>query len=137
MRAWLKLFNAWMPDFLFDNHVTDGSDIQYDVTWDMARYQDIAESAREWVNERFVPELNKRMAADGIWWPPTAARCATSTHSLKSGKTRAWANCDIMAHSIEILVDPEGLKKPFAMPTVKRWIARGTGLLSRSTLAVR
>ena len=46
MRAWLRLFNAWRPDFLIDNHVTDGSDMQYDVTWDMARNQDIAEPAR-------------------------------------------------------------------------------------------
>ena len=31
MRAWLHIFNAWNPDFLIDNHVTDGSDMQYDV----------------------------------------------------------------------------------------------------------
>src|ERR1035437_6236961 len=37
MRAWLKIFNTWNPDFHIDNHVTDGSDFQYDVTWDMAR----------------------------------------------------------------------------------------------------
>jgi murein tripeptide amidase MpaA len=28
MRAWLALYNAWLPDFMFDNHVTDGSDMQ-------------------------------------------------------------------------------------------------------------
>ena len=49
MRAWLRLFNAWMPDFHIDNHVTDGADFQYDVTWDMARNQDIAEPFRSWV----------------------------------------------------------------------------------------
>src|ERR1700689_2645330 len=58
MRAWLRLYNAWMPDFMFDNHVTDGSDMQYDVTWDMARNQDIAEPVRTWVNEKYIPELN-------------------------------------------------------------------------------
>jgi hypothetical protein len=142
MRAWLKVFNAWMPDFLFDNHVTDGSDIQYDVTWDMARNQDIAEPARQWVNERFVPELNKRMEADGHLVAPYGALrnvngkreffmevfspryshlysavqnrpcLLVETHSLKTGKTRAWANYDIMRHSIDtILLDPEGLRK--------------------------
>ena len=65
MRAWLKLYNAWLPDFMFDNHVTDGADFQYDVTWDMARNQDLAEPAGAWVRDRFVPELDKRMAADG------------------------------------------------------------------------
>jgi hypothetical protein len=65
MRAWLRLFNAWNPDFHIDNHVTDGADFQYDVTWDMARNQDLADPARAWVNEKFVPELNRRMEADG------------------------------------------------------------------------
>jgi len=65
MRAWLRLYNAWMPDFMFDNHVTDGSDMQYDVTWDMARNQDIAEPVRTWVNQTYVPELNRLMEADG------------------------------------------------------------------------
>ena len=73
MRAWLQLFNAWMPDFHIDNHVTDGADLQYDVTWDMARNQDLAEPAGAWVREKFVPELDKRMAADGHMVAPYGA----------------------------------------------------------------
>jgi hypothetical protein len=73
MRAWLKLYHAWMPDFMFDNHVTDGADYQYDVTWDMAHHGDIGEPARDWVNERFIPELNKRMEADGHLVSPYGA----------------------------------------------------------------
>ena len=65
MRAWLKLYDAWMPDFMFDNHVTDGADYQYDVTWDMAHHGDMGEPTRDWVNDRFIPELNKRMEAGG------------------------------------------------------------------------
>jgi len=33
MRAWLKLWQAWLPDFLVDVHTTDGADYQYDLTW--------------------------------------------------------------------------------------------------------
>jgi hypothetical protein len=142
MRAWLKLFNAWMPDFLIDNHVTDGSDIQYDVTWDMARNQDIAAPVASWVREWFVPELDKRMAADGHLVAPYGAlregaggkreffmevfspryshlyaavqnrpSLLVETHSLKTGQTRAWANYDIMRHSIDtILLDAAGLR---------------------------
>jgi hypothetical protein len=73
MRAWLQIFNTWNPDFHIDNHVTDGSDMQYDVTWDMARNQDIAEPAGAWVRDRFVPELDKRMAADGHLVAPYGA----------------------------------------------------------------
>ena len=68
-----SIFNTWMPDFLIDNHVTDGSDMQYDVTWDMARNQDIAEPAGAWVRDKFVPELDKRMAADGHMVAPYGA----------------------------------------------------------------
>src|SRR5262249_55986773 len=33
MRAWLKLWQHWKPDFLIDVHTTDGADYQYDLTW--------------------------------------------------------------------------------------------------------
>ena len=134
MRAWLKLFNAWNPDFHIDNHVTDGSDFQYDVTWDMARNQDIAEPASAWVRDRFVPELDKRMTADGHLVAPYGAlrnaggkreffmevfspryshlysavqnrpSLLVESHSLKAAKTRAWAHYDIMRHTIETIL---------------------------------
>ena len=134
MRAWLKLFNAWNPDFHIDNHVTDGSDFQYDVTWDMARNQDLAEPAGSWVRERFVPELDKRMAADGHLVAPYGSlrnaggkreffmevfspryshlyaavqnrpSLLVETHSLKAAKTRAWAHYDIMRNTIETIL---------------------------------
>jgi murein tripeptide amidase MpaA len=65
MKGWLSLYHSWMPDFMFDNHVTDGADYQYDVTWDMAHHGDIGEPTRTWVNDRFIPELNKRMVSGG------------------------------------------------------------------------
>ncbi|HET7922813.1 MAG TPA: M14 family metallopeptidase [Gammaproteobacteria bacterium] len=33
IRAWLKLWQRWSPDFLVDVHTTDGADYQYDLTW--------------------------------------------------------------------------------------------------------
>jgi murein tripeptide amidase MpaA len=133
MHAWLRVFNTWMPDFMIDNHVTDGSDMQYDVTWDMARNQDIAEPAGAWVREKYVPELDKRMAADGHQVAPYGAlrnagakreffmevfspryshlysavqnrpSLLVETHSLKAARTRAWANYDIMRHTFDII----------------------------------
>ena len=182
MHGFLALYHSWMPDFMFDNHVTDGADYQYDVTWDMAHHEDIGEPTRSWVNERFIPELNKRMETSGHLVSPygalrgggngeagqfrlggaagqsgVAAQNAqpgggrrgqrrdagapgggkreffvevfspryshlyaaalnrpcllVETHSLKSAKTRAWANYDIMVHSIDIVTeDPQGLR---------------------------
>jgi murein tripeptide amidase MpaA len=73
MRGWLALYHAWMPDFMFDNHVTDGADYQYDVTWDMAHHGDIGEPVRGWVNERYIPQLNRRMEAGGHLVSPYGA----------------------------------------------------------------
>lgn len=73
MRGWLKLYQAWLPDFMFDNHVTDGADYQYDVTWDMAQHRNMGEPTRSWVNDRYVPELNKRMEAAGHLVSPYGA----------------------------------------------------------------
>jgi hypothetical protein len=138
MKAWLRVFNSWMPDFLVDNHVTDGSDMQYDVTWDMARNQDIGEPAGAWVREKYVPELDQRMAADGHLVAPYGAlrnreffmevfspryshlysavqnrpSLLVETHSLKTARTRAWANYDIMRHTFDIIAaDAESLRK--------------------------
>ncbi len=143
MRAWLALYNAWLPDFMFDNHVTDGSDMQYDVTWDMARNQDIAEPVRTWINSRYVPELDKRMTSDGHGVAPYGALrnndrnpkrefymevfspryshlysavqnrpcLLVETHSLKSTRTRAWADFDIMRNTMDIILeDPQALR---------------------------
>ena len=33
MRAWLQLWQRWLPDCLIDVHTTDGADYQYDLTW--------------------------------------------------------------------------------------------------------
>jgi hypothetical protein len=138
MKVWLRVFNSWTPDFLIDNHVTDGSDMQYDVTWDMARNQDIAEPAGAWVREKYVPELDKRMASDGHLVAPYGAvrnrqffmevfspryshlysavqnrpSLLVETHSLKTARTRAWANYDIMRHTFDIITaDAESLRK--------------------------
>jgi hypothetical protein len=173
MQGWLKLYHSWMPDFMFDNHVTDGADYQYDVTWDMAHHGDMGEPTRDWVNDRYIPEINKRMEADGhlvspygglrgaglavggggrgqggggqagggqgappdgglrntggsreffveVFSPRYSHLYAAAlnrpcllveTHSLKTGKTRAWANYDIMTHSIDIVTeDPQKLR---------------------------
>ncbi len=65
MRAWLKLWNAWLPDFFLDNHVTDGADFQYDITIDAVQNQEIWPTAGQWVTDRYLPYLNDSMATDG------------------------------------------------------------------------
>ncbi|HWR35784.1 MAG TPA: M14 family metallopeptidase [Clostridia bacterium] len=56
-RAFLKLWNRYLPDFFVDDHVTDGADYQYDVTYfldaDAGSYQPVG----EWIRKTFVPQL--------------------------------------------------------------------------------
>lgn len=128
MRAFLRLFAEWSPDFLVDNHVTDGGDVEYDVTIATHTEQDIDAEVGAWVKRRYLPELFKRMEGLGhvVGWygAPNvltaaprfstgyaAARNRASllveTHSLKTFRTRAWSHYDIMRVTLE-LVGAEG-----------------------------
>ncbi|QOY90424.1 M14 family metallopeptidase [Paludibaculum fermentans] len=132
MRAWLKLYTAWLPDFLVDNHVTDGSDNQYDVTIATHTEQDIAPEVGEWVEKKYltklIPEMEKLGHVVG-WYIEGRGRNGDSlavmtasprystgyaaaqnragllveTHSLKSFKTRVWSHYDIMAVSLDAI----------------------------------
>jgi len=64
-RAWLKLWNHWLPDFFVDNHVTDGADYQYDVTFDLSAYAGNDPRINEWQEKTVVPYLEKAVAASG------------------------------------------------------------------------
>lgn len=65
MRAWLRFFTTWKPDFFIDNHVTDGMDHQYDVTLDMPTEQNTWPTIGAWTKETFLPKLYARLEADG------------------------------------------------------------------------
>ncbi len=65
MKAWLRFFTAWLPDFFIDNHVTDGADFQYDITIDTPMNQDIWANLAAWTRDRYLPALNDAMATDG------------------------------------------------------------------------
>lgn len=39
MRAWLGVYNRWLPELLLDCHVTDGIDFQYNLTYSMELFE--------------------------------------------------------------------------------------------------
>ena len=55
MRAMLRLFTGWLPDFYVDCHVTDGIDFQYDITYavESSPYLDPGVSA--WLQGTLLP----------------------------------------------------------------------------------
>lgn len=65
MQAWLAMYQRWQPDFLIDNHVTDGSDHQYVLTYGVARHREVSEPLRNWTTSVLEPALVEGMAAEG------------------------------------------------------------------------
>jgi murein tripeptide amidase MpaA len=141
MRAWLKLYTAWLPDLLIDNHVTDGGDSQWDVTIATHSQGDIAAPVGRWVEGLYLPQMLGAMERDGHlpgWYlgfggrgggalaaagysprystgyaaAQNRAALLVETHSLKPFRTRVWSHYDIMRHSIEAVAsNPEALRK--------------------------
>jgi hypothetical protein len=128
MRAWLAMYTKWLPDLLIDNHVTDGEDHQYDVTYAIATGPDVAPPVGAWTRDKFLPEFLRQLNADGhmvapyghlasdgyhgMVFPPrfsngyaaiqNRAGLLVETHSLKSFRTRVWTHYDVMRHAIEL-----------------------------------
>jgi hypothetical protein len=63
MKAWLKLYNTWLPEFFVDCHVTDGADFQYTLTYALETGGSMEKNLSEWtanVCEKYlVNEMKK------------------------------------------------------------------------------
>jgi hypothetical protein len=60
-RGFLREWRRWLPDFFVDDHVTDGADFQYDVTFAIETDGPVA----GWVRKTLEPELFRRVTASG------------------------------------------------------------------------
>lgn len=60
-RAFWAMFERWLPDFFVDNHVTDGADYQYDVTFAIDDGPDVDPGIARWVRDTVTPELVRRV----------------------------------------------------------------------------
>ena len=64
-RAFLRLWNRWLPDYFVDNHVTDGLDYQYDVTYQCDWTPDVVPAIAEWQRRVVEPYLAQAVAQAG------------------------------------------------------------------------
>ena len=64
-RAFLKMFHRWMPDFFVDDHVTDGADFQYDVTFYADATPDVNPGIARWLRDEVTPQLERQVDAAG------------------------------------------------------------------------
>lgn len=67
MRAWLKLYNYWLPELFIDVHVTNGADFQYVMTYAIDNQTGNMEPGlTRWSSEIYEMQLNERMAEVGF-----------------------------------------------------------------------
>jgi murein tripeptide amidase MpaA len=64
-RAFLRLWNKWLPDYFVDDHVTDGADYQYDVTYGVDSSPDVPAQIAAWQRESVAPYLEQSVTAAG------------------------------------------------------------------------
>ena len=83
-RAFLKMFHRWLPDFFVDDHVTDGADFQYDVTFMRRRHARCgARQPRSGCATTVTPELERRIDAAGHLAFPTLINLNDDTDPAK------------------------------------------------------
>jgi murein tripeptide amidase MpaA len=82
-RAFLKMFHVWLPDFFVDDHVTDGMDYRYDVTFYADDTPDVAPSTARWLHDTVSPELAARVNAAGHLAFPTLIDLVDDTDPAK------------------------------------------------------
>jgi len=71
-RAFMKMFHEWLPDFFVDDHVTDGADYQYDVTFTIDDGPNVYGPTARWIDQVVTPGLEKAVdAAPGHLASPT------------------------------------------------------------------
>ena len=133
IRSFLKLFNEWLPDFMIDNHTTNGADYQYHVTYGIETQQNIDKGLVHWIEKDYLPYLIERVEQDGfivgpymefkagtiesgildLPAPPRLSHgyCArqnrvcllVETHSLKPFANRVYSTKSMMEHTISII----------------------------------
>jgi hypothetical protein len=81
-RALLALWNLWNPDFFIDNHVTDGADFQYALTYTISRHPNTAPEIAAWNRDWFIPVVTRKMASAG---EPIFPYVVTRGGPLRSG----------------------------------------------------
>ena len=64
-RAFLAMYNRWSPDFFVDDHVTDGADFQYDVTFSIDDTPAVPAAMRQWVDTVATPAIAGYVNAHG------------------------------------------------------------------------
>ena len=64
-RQFLAYFTKWLPDYFIDDHVTDGADYQYDVTYSIDFGPDVDPAIAAWQRDELRPYIEKSVTESG------------------------------------------------------------------------
>lgn len=56
-RQWVRLLRSWQPHLVIDTHVTDGVDLDWEITWAVAESPLLAAPVDAWVKQNLPPVL--------------------------------------------------------------------------------
>lgn len=70
MSAMLKMVSSWQPDFIIDNHTTNGADYQYTVTYGLERFGNMASNIAKLAEKSFLPFLIENVESAGWLMSP-------------------------------------------------------------------
>lgn len=113
IRAFLQLFNSWLPDFFIDNHTTNGADYQYHITYSMEKYGNIDSGLGKWGSEQFLSHLVDDVEREGFL---TAPYIQMKNGTIESGIIDSAANPRLstgysaVQNRIGLLVETHSLK---------------------------
>ncbi len=86
MRAWLRLWNDWLPDFLVDVHSTDGADYVYPLTYGLELAGNLDGILTKWAS-RYLDAVKLALKVDG--YPLAPYLSFRDWHDPHSG-LRTW-----------------------------------------------
>lgn len=93
-RHFLKLFNAWMPDFFIDCHSTNGGDYQYPLTYALETLGNQDKNLTQWMEKSYLAPIESKMEQQGhpifpyvtyrSWHNPTSGLISRPSHPMLS-----------------------------------------------------
>lgn len=89
IRAWLDLYNRWLPHLFIDCHTTDGADFQYTIQYYIDDHPEFGGAVSEWAREYFVPQLVNRCEKAGHLILPYAG-LIDEKHPDKGLRSGVW-----------------------------------------------
>ena len=70
MQAFLRLCSSWLPDFVIDNHTTNGADYQYHITYSLEQHQNVDAELSAWGTGHLMPAVLDHVGIMGFLTGP-------------------------------------------------------------------